>query len=73
MLLCTFSTGEKKLFDVMSLSGPAFEPLKDEAIFNNLTVEHGFISWNKGSIDIAPEYLYKNSIPYEETDILRIA
>lgn len=30
MMLVTFSTGEKRLFDASLLSGGAFEPLRDE-------------------------------------------
>ena len=30
MMLVTFSTGEKRLFDTTTLQGPAFAPLADE-------------------------------------------
>ena len=70
MLLLLFSSGEKKLFDAWSLQEPAFQPLKDEVVFNTAKVEHGFVSWADGSIDIAPEYVYENSIPYNECDDL---
>lgn len=67
MLLVTFSTGEKRLFDTTLLSGSAFEPLKDEKVFMNPTVFHGVITWNNGEIDIAPEYVYENSYAYEDS------
>ncbi len=67
MLLVTFSTGEKRLFDTTLLSGSAFEPLKDEKMFMNPTVFHGVITWNNGEIDIAPEYVYENSYAYEDS------
>ena len=68
MLLVTFSSGERKLFDTTELQGSAFAPLKDEKVFRTAKVEHGFVSWADGSIDIAPEYLYENSVPYEESE-----
>lgn len=70
MLLLTFLSGEKKLFDTTTLDGSAFRPLRDEAVFKTAKVEHGFVSWEDGKIDIAPEYVYEHSIPYNETDDL---
>ena len=69
ILLVTFSTGEKRLFDITQLSGTAFEPLKDEKIYLNPVLFHGVITWNNGEIDIAPEYVYQNSFAYEETPV----
>lgn len=66
MLLVTFSTGEKRLFDVTRLTGGAFEPLKNENVFMHPTLFHGVISWNNGEIDIAPETVYKESYEYNE-------
>ena len=65
MMLVTFSTGEKRLFDTTLLQGSAFAPLADEAVFNNPTLFHGVITWNNGEIDIAPEAVYRNSYAYE--------
>ena len=65
MLLVTFSTGEKRLFDTTLLKGPAFAPLADEKVFSNPTLFHGVITWNNGEIDIAPETVYRNSYTYE--------
>ena len=64
MLLVTFSTGEKRLFDTTMLTGSAFEPLKDEAVFNDVRVFHGVITWKNGEIDIAPEKVYMESFAY---------
>ncbi len=61
ILLVTFSTGEKRLFDTTTLQGSAFHPLKDEKIFTNPVLFHGIITWNNGQIDIAPETVYRNS------------
>ena len=68
MLLVTFNTGEKKLFDVTRLTGSAFDPLKNEKVFNNPSLFHGIITWNNGEIDIAPETVYDESYPYEQLE-----
>lgn len=64
MILVTFSTGEKRIFDATLLAGSAFEPLKDEKIFREMQVFHGVITWMDGEIDIAPETVYAESYPY---------
>lgn len=66
MLLVTFASGEKKLFDVSKLTGTAFEPLKDEKIFSDISIFHGVITWNAGDIDIAPETVYYDGYEYNE-------
>ena len=65
MMLVTFSTGEKRLFDTTMLQGSAFAPLADEKIFSNPVLFHGVITWNNGEIDIAPETVYRDSYAYE--------
>lgn len=69
MMLVTFSTGEKRLFDTTQLRGAAFRPLADEQIFRHPVLFHGVITWNNGEIDIAPETVYRESYPYEEEAI----
>lgn len=67
MMLLTFTSGEKRLFDAtILLSLPAFKPLENVDIFNSATIEHGVVVWNDGEIDISPEYIYKNSYSYDE-------
>lgn len=66
MLLLTFTSGEKRLFDTTALQGSAFMPLSDEKIFRDVLVFHGVVSWMNGEIDCAPEYMYENSFAYEE-------
>ena len=66
MLLLTFASGERRLFDATTLEGSAFAPLADEEVFRRVTVSHGVVSWLDGEIDCAPEYLYQNSFVYEE-------
>ena len=69
ILLVTFSTGEKRLFDTTTLTGSAFAPLADEKVFSNPSIFHGVITWNNGEIDIAPETVYADSYEYN-TDVI---
>ena len=69
MMLVTFSTGEKRLFDTTLLQGSAFAPLADEKIFSNPVLFHGVITWNNGEIDIAPETVYRDSYAYDSMAI----
>lgn len=71
ILLVTFSTGEKRLFDTTKLTGSAFVPLKDDKVFYNPEIFHGVITWNNREIDIAPEFVYEESYAYE--DVLEYA
>ncbi|MBQ9628211.1 MAG: DUF2442 domain-containing protein [Synergistaceae bacterium] len=65
MMLITFSTGEKRLFDTTLLDGEAFKPLADEKVFSNPVLFHGILTWNNGEIDIAPEKVYQESYEYD--------
>ena len=69
IMLVTFSTGEKRLFDTTLLQGSAFAPLADEKIVSNPVLFHGVITWNNGEIDIAPETVYRESYAYESLAI----
>lgn len=64
IMLITFSNGETRLFDATVLSGQVFEPLQEEAIFKNPSVEYGVVTWDEGRIDCSPEYMYENSYEY---------
>ena len=67
LLWIRFNTGEAKVFDLKPLlDTPAFAPLKDESLFRGVYIDYGVAVWMDGDIDIAPEYLYQNSIAYEE-------
>lgn len=66
MLLVTFSTGEKRLFDATKLKGGAFAPLADEKTLGDFTIFHGVVTWLNGEIDLAPETMYCDSYPYSE-------
>ncbi len=69
MMLVTFSTGEKRLFDTTKLKSAAFEPLRDEEIFLHPALFHGVITWKNGDIDIAPETVYRDSYAYNCEEI----
>ena len=67
ILLITFGTGEKRLYDATGLlEYPVFKPLEREEIFKSVKVEYGTVVWLDGNIDIAPETLYANSFAYQE-------
>ena len=63
-LLITFSTGEKRVFNPASLQGSAFLPLANEEIALHPIVFQGILTWDEGNIDIAPETVYKESVPF---------
>ena len=67
MMLVLFNNGETRLFDALMLQGEVFEPLKDESVFANCTIEHGVPTWKDGEIDCAPEFIYNNSFEYDGT------
>lgn len=69
IMLVTFSTGEKRLFDTTRLQGSAFAPLADEKVFRNPVLFRGIITWNDGEIDIAPETVYRDSYAYDSMAI----
>ena len=70
MMIVTFSSGEKRLYDASQLLNyPAFQPLKDESVFKGASVEYGAIVWLDGEIDIAPETVYQNSYAYQDLPV----
>lgn len=69
MIIVTFSTGEKRLFDTTELQGSAFSVLDDENVFNNPEIFRGVITWDNGKVDIAPEMVYEKSYEYTEKEI----
>ena len=55
----SFNTGETGTVDLKdALWGPVFEPLKDETLFSQVTIdEFGAICWPNGA-DLAPDALH---------------
>jgi len=65
-LFITFDNGEKRLFDVSPyLTTPFFAPLKNPIVFQSARINPLTVEWN-GEIDICPDELYYNSVPYQQ-------
>lgn len=64
MLLLTFSSGEKRVFDATVLNEEVFTPLNDPDIFSNFKIVHGVVTWMDEEIDCAPENMYEHSYTY---------
>ena len=64
-LLITFSTGEKRIYDVRPLLGKKiYAPLNNLSFFLCARAEYGTVIWND-DVDIAPEHLYECSHPFK--------
>lgn len=71
MLILTFDSGEKRLYDASKLlEYPAFQPLRDDSVFKNAKIEYGTVTWLDGDIDISPETVYADSYPYQTPEDL---
>lgn len=56
-----FNNGETRTVDMTPLlEQPAFVPLKDKTVFDDVRVDYGCTVWLDGDVDIAPEYLLMN-------------
>lgn len=62
-----FSNGEKRLYDGKQLLGneDVFAPLENLQLFMQAKTDGCAVVWND-EIDIAPEALYEDSVPYSE-------
>lgn len=66
-LLIEFENKEKRIFDLTPfLDVGVFRRLKDTSLFRAAHVEGGTVAW-PGEIDIAPETLYVESTPFENS------
>lgn len=66
LLWLRFSNGESKVFDFKPLlDNPCYIRLKDKDIFREAYIDYGVPVWCDGDIDIAPEYVYENSVKYD--------
>ncbi len=66
-LQLVFSNGEKRIYDGKQLLGneDVFAPLEDLNLFMQAKTDGCAVVWND-EIDIAPEALYEDSVPYCE-------
>ena len=68
MLHLTFESGEERIYDAKPmLQKPICVQLKEPAFFERAKVAYGTVIWSD-DIDIAPEYLYEQSIPVESAE-----
>ena len=61
----TFNNGACKVFDfaqVLAKGMPIFEPLKNLTVFRNIVLDGWTVTWQDGTIDIAPEYLNEHGV-----------
>ena len=58
-----FTDGKSGIIDLEQYisDGEIFEPVQSVENFKKFTVEFGTLTWNDGSIDIAPETLYEKT------------
>ena len=56
-----FNDGSVRDFDCKPLieEYPIFSPLKDENIFREITLDGWTVTWDNGTLDIAPEHLFE--------------
>ncbi|MDR3315040.1 MAG: DUF2442 domain-containing protein [Coriobacteriales bacterium] len=58
-----FSNHEERLFDMEPLLAyPAFSKLQDPDLFKGVYLDYGVPTWGEGTIDVAPETLYEQSV-----------
>lgn len=63
-LILTFEDDSVRIFDMKPLLRKGvFKELKDEKLFKTVKVSFDSIEWSNG-IDIDPETLYEDSVPY---------
>ena len=61
----TFNNGACKVLDfaqVLAKGTPICEPLKNLTVFRNIVLDGWTVTWQDGTIDIAPEYLYEHGV-----------
>lgn len=62
-LRLTFNDGAVKVFDGKDMvSQPLYHTLQSHAAFQQFELDGWTVSWKKGTLDIAPEYLYDHAI-----------
>jgi hypothetical protein len=63
-LRLTFNDGSQRIFDCLPLieKYSLFAPLRDKSVFDHFDLDGWTVCWLDGSIDIAPEHLYEESV-----------
>lgn len=73
-ILVEFENGEKRIGDIKPLlSKSVFAPLKNIGLFNKVYIDFGAVTWkdhNGNEIDICPDKLYMDSVPYDERGVI---
>lgn len=73
LLLLTFESGEKKLFDMKPyLDVGIFKELRDVKLFNTVFVSFNSVAWGNEA-DFDPEVLYNKSRSIAENQVLETA
>ena len=63
LLWLRFNNGESRVFDFKPLlEKPCYLPLKNTDVFRDVYIDYGVPIWCGGDVDIAPEYVYENSV-----------
>jgi len=58
-----YASGEERLFDATPLlTSGAFSRLTDERVFARVALDHGVPTWPDADVDLAPEYIYQESV-----------
>ena len=61
-----FNDGATRIFDGRSLlQGEAFAPLSDAIVFADCKLDYETLTWLDGELDVAPEFVYENSVVYQ--------
>ncbi len=63
-LRLTFNDGSVKIFDCEPLIEryKIFEPLRNDEVFENISLDGWTVTWLNSTIDIAPEHLYSEGV-----------
>ena len=69
MMLIEFNSGEKRIWDPQEETGSVFLPLREIEVLEKFEIFHGVLTWQNGTIDIAPETLYDHSYEYNSCGI----
>ena len=64
-----FSDGAIRLFDGRRLRGPRYIPLIDAELFRAPQIDRGDLLWDSVDIRLSSDYLYSNSVPYDENAV----